>query len=229
MRLSLVLPCWLLLFVDAIAVASLDLGLVPPIANHKERDPCLGEVMLAQGGVHNRKYALRFGAGFGSQFAFLLFRKWSEQCLPACHGHSTTACSGALVGIETPDETNCECIGETDFGYETDPPHAKASALRTHNVQRYLLQRGHRDEGSHLNDIAEPLLEEEDRGEASLSDVSKPVHGPSQTDISHPSQHSFAAYTVAGDARDVARHEGDAAFLHSRMASADVQDSCNVM
>jgi len=50
--------------------------MVPPIANFREIDPCLGDILLAQGGKHTRKYGLRFAAGFGSQFTFLLFKKW---------------------------------------------------------------------------------------------------------------------------------------------------------
>lgn len=63
---------------DAVAVASLEHGLVPPIANLRCVDPALGQLNLASaGGAHSRTLALRFAAGFGSQFTFLLFRKWA--------------------------------------------------------------------------------------------------------------------------------------------------------
>lgn len=81
---------------DAVAVASLDAGLIPPIANYQEKDPCLGEVLLSQGGSHTRKYALRFAAGFGSQFTFLLFKKWTSSeptPLPASSGVMNGPCA----------------------------------------------------------------------------------------------------------------------------------------
>lgn len=65
---------------DVVAVESLDRGLVPPIANFKELDERLGKITLSQGGTHSRKYALRFAAGFGSQFVYVLYRKWDESC-----------------------------------------------------------------------------------------------------------------------------------------------------
>jgi len=68
---------------DVMAVASLAQGLVPPIANYRVPDPALGDIQLSRGGSHTRKYAMRFAAGFGSQFTILLFRKWDQgQQLP---------------------------------------------------------------------------------------------------------------------------------------------------
>ncbi len=50
---------------------------IPPIANHKEQDPELGNLNLSKGGDYpNLEYGLRFGAGFGSQIALSLVRKW---------------------------------------------------------------------------------------------------------------------------------------------------------
>ena len=55
---------------DVVAVKCLQTGKIPPIANFKEVDPDLGELNLSKGGLHeNIKYALRLGAGFGSQIA----------------------------------------------------------------------------------------------------------------------------------------------------------------
>ena len=66
---------------DVIAVQSLHTGLIPPIANHKHTDPLLdlqpGQLPLLGGdGHHDRHYVLRFAAGFGSQFAYVLYRKY---------------------------------------------------------------------------------------------------------------------------------------------------------
>lgn len=52
-------------------------GRIPPIANHKERDPELGQLNLSTGGDYPElRYGLRFAAGFGSQIALSLVRRW---------------------------------------------------------------------------------------------------------------------------------------------------------
>jgi len=58
---------------DVVAVKSLETGLVPPVANFKEVDPELGALNLSKGGVYPIEYALRLGAGFGSQISMTLF------------------------------------------------------------------------------------------------------------------------------------------------------------
>eukprot|EP00456_Euglypha_rotunda_P008062 TRINITY_DN11529_c0_g1_i8.p1 TRINITY_DN11529_c0_g1~~TRINITY_DN11529_c0_g1_i8.p1 ORF type:complete len:287 (+),score=43.60 TRINITY_DN11529_c0_g1_i8:78-938(+) len=86
---------------DVMAVESLVRGKVPPVINNKERDPSLGDITLAlpsttkstvstqatkstmstleDGSItHSKKYALRFAAGFGSHFGFLLLKKWDS-------------------------------------------------------------------------------------------------------------------------------------------------------
>ncbi len=63
---------------DVIAVKSLELGMVPPIAHIQdgfEPDPELGNLNLSKGGKYPIEYALRLGAGFGSQIAMTLYRK----------------------------------------------------------------------------------------------------------------------------------------------------------
>ncbi len=65
---------------DVVAVKALEHGLVPPIANIQdgfEPDPDLGDLRLSHGGPHDVNFALRLGAGFGSQIAMTLFRKIS--------------------------------------------------------------------------------------------------------------------------------------------------------
>jgi len=59
---------------DVLAVKSLETGLVPPVANFKEADPELGTLNLSKGGGYPVEYALRLGAGFGSQISMTLLR-----------------------------------------------------------------------------------------------------------------------------------------------------------
>ncbi|GAP11267.1 polyketide synthase module [Bellilinea caldifistulae] len=62
---------------DVVAIKALEHGIVPPIANYDENfepDPDLGDLNLSKGGEYPVSYALRLGAGFGSQIAMALFR-----------------------------------------------------------------------------------------------------------------------------------------------------------
>jgi acyl transferase domain-containing protein/NAD(P)-dependent dehydrogenase (short-subunit alcohol dehydrogenase family)/acyl carrier protein len=59
---------------DVVAVKALETGLVPPVANFKEVDPELGMLNLSKGGSYPVEYALRLGAGFGSQISMTLLR-----------------------------------------------------------------------------------------------------------------------------------------------------------
>ncbi|MGB9225854.1 acyltransferase domain-containing protein, partial [Mycobacterium sp.] len=59
---------------DVVAIKSLETGLVPPVPNYKEPDPELGHLNLSTGGSYPVRYALRLGAGFGSQIAMSLMR-----------------------------------------------------------------------------------------------------------------------------------------------------------
>jgi acyl transferase domain-containing protein/acyl carrier protein/NAD(P)-dependent dehydrogenase (short-subunit alcohol dehydrogenase family) len=59
---------------DVISVKILETGIVPPVANFKEVDPELGMLNLSKGGSHPVRYALRLGAGFGSQISMSLMR-----------------------------------------------------------------------------------------------------------------------------------------------------------
>ncbi len=60
---------------DVLAVKALETGLIPPIANVKEVDPDLGHLNLSKGGRYPIRYALRLGAGFGSQISMSLMRR----------------------------------------------------------------------------------------------------------------------------------------------------------
>jgi acyl transferase domain-containing protein/NAD(P)-dependent dehydrogenase (short-subunit alcohol dehydrogenase family)/acyl carrier protein len=57
---------------DVLAIKALETGVIPPIANFKEVDPDLGELNLSKGGAYPVEYALRLGAGFGSQISMTL-------------------------------------------------------------------------------------------------------------------------------------------------------------
>jgi acyl transferase domain-containing protein/NAD(P)-dependent dehydrogenase (short-subunit alcohol dehydrogenase family)/acyl carrier protein len=57
---------------DVLAVKALETGIVPPVANFKEVDPELGALNLSKGGSYPLEYALRLGAGFGSQISMTL-------------------------------------------------------------------------------------------------------------------------------------------------------------
>ena len=59
---------------DVVAVKALETGCVPPVANFKEVDPELGQLNLSKGGLYPVQYALRLGAGFGSQISMTLLR-----------------------------------------------------------------------------------------------------------------------------------------------------------
>ena len=61
---------------DAAMFYGLMTGKIPPIANHKEVDPELGNLKLSKGGAYPElKYGMRFAAGFGSQIGLSLVRK----------------------------------------------------------------------------------------------------------------------------------------------------------
>ena len=62
---------------DVVAIKALETGCVPPVANFKEVDPELGTLNLSKGGIYPVEYALRLGAGFGSQISMALLR-WAK-------------------------------------------------------------------------------------------------------------------------------------------------------
>jgi 3-oxoacyl-(acyl-carrier-protein) synthase len=59
---------------DVVAIKALETGVVPPVPNVKEVDPELGPLHLSRGGAYPVRYALRLGAGFGSQISLSLLR-----------------------------------------------------------------------------------------------------------------------------------------------------------
>jgi acyl transferase domain-containing protein/NAD(P)-dependent dehydrogenase (short-subunit alcohol dehydrogenase family)/acyl carrier protein len=60
---------------EVVAVKALETGLVPPVANFKEVDPELGTLNLSKGGGYPIEYAIRLGAGFGSQVSMTLLHR----------------------------------------------------------------------------------------------------------------------------------------------------------
>ncbi len=60
---------------DVVGVKMLETGLVPPIPNFKEVDPELGVLNLSKGGRYDCDFALRLGAGFGSQITMTLMER----------------------------------------------------------------------------------------------------------------------------------------------------------
>ncbi|MGH0030183.1 MAG: SDR family oxidoreductase [Myxococcota bacterium] len=59
---------------DAVAIKALETGVIPPVPNFAEPDPDLGTLHLSKGGRYPVRYALRLGAGFGSQISMTLLR-----------------------------------------------------------------------------------------------------------------------------------------------------------
>ena len=78
---------------DVVAVKALETGCVPPVANFKEVDPELGTLNLSKGGAYPVEYALRLGAGFGSQICMSLLRwvktKDGARTRPSALGYSS--------------------------------------------------------------------------------------------------------------------------------------------
>ncbi|MCH1587558.1 MAG: acyltransferase domain-containing protein, partial [Flavobacteriales bacterium] len=73
---------------------------IPPIANHKEQDPELGDLTLSKGGHYpNIEYGLRFAAGFGSQIALSLLRRWPVEG-DRINGQRLLAWARSLAGTD---------------------------------------------------------------------------------------------------------------------------------
>jgi acyl transferase domain-containing protein len=76
---------------DVLAVKALETGVVPPVANIKEIDPELGPLNISHGGSYPVQFALRLGAGFGSQISMSLLRwvpsKDGRRTVPSALGY----------------------------------------------------------------------------------------------------------------------------------------------
>ena len=85
---------------DASMFYGLKTGRIPPIANHKEKDPELGDLNLSTGGDYPElEYGLRFAAGFGSQIALSLMRRWPVEG-DRVDGAKLLAWARALAGTD---------------------------------------------------------------------------------------------------------------------------------
>ncbi|MCF2139109.1 MAG: SDR family NAD(P)-dependent oxidoreductase [Candidatus Lokiarchaeota archaeon] len=60
---------------EAVAIKSIEYGIIPPIANFGKIDPKYSKFYFSTGIKERKDYAIRFAAGFGSQIAILMFRK----------------------------------------------------------------------------------------------------------------------------------------------------------
>ena len=115
---------------DVVAVKALETGCVPPVANFKEIDPELGPLNLSKGGVYPVEYALRLGAGFGSQISMMLLR-W----VPTKDGVRPSA-NALGYAYRIADADSLESLAEPDRG----PPGADLEVvqrtLRVHDARR---------------------------------------------------------------------------------------------
>ena len=111
---------------DVLAVKALETGIVPPVANFKEVDPELGELNLSKGGVYPVEFALRLGAGFGSQISMTLLR-WT----PMKDGVRAKANSlGHAYRIVDPTAWKtwlAEISGVPDADARSSPPHVASA------------------------------------------------------------------------------------------------------
>ena len=85
---------------DAVVIRGLAAGVLPPIANHREVDASLGELNLSKGGAHDLEYALRHGAGFGSQIGLTLMRRIARSGTARFHPERIKAWTSAAAGGE---------------------------------------------------------------------------------------------------------------------------------
>jgi NAD(P)-dependent dehydrogenase (short-subunit alcohol dehydrogenase family)/acyl carrier protein len=107
---------------DVVAVKALETGCVPPVANFKEVDPELGNLNLSKGGSHPMEYAMRLGAGFGSQISMTLMHwiapKDGVRTSPHALGYASriddaTAWSAWLSRIAGPAGADLEVVQRT--------------------------------------------------------------------------------------------------------------------
>ncbi len=120
---------------DAIALRSLETGIVPPVPNFKEVDPDLGNLNLSKGGAYDFRYALRLAAGFGSQIAMALFRRVSDTTEREWNEATRAAWLKAATGLDEPvlvvENGTLKAVAEADAGnlptFETAGSGAPAS------------------------------------------------------------------------------------------------------
>jgi acyl transferase domain-containing protein/NAD(P)-dependent dehydrogenase (short-subunit alcohol dehydrogenase family)/acyl carrier protein len=121
---------------DVVAIKSLETGCVPPVANFKEVDPELGALNLSKGGRYPIEYALRLGAGFGSQISMTLCR-WTPS---PDNVHPKADSLGYSYRIENPALWNgwlCSVSGRADAELEVihRTLRVRDQAVTTHRIQ----------------------------------------------------------------------------------------------
>ncbi|KAK1548246.1 hypothetical protein Q3G72_010920 [Acer saccharum] len=95
---------------DAVAIKGLQRQQLPPIANFSQVDPSFEDLLLAQGGAHDRAFAVRFGAGFGSQVAVSIYRRMATQ---EARLQSAQDYAQWLVAMGAPANAGLEIVGRT--------------------------------------------------------------------------------------------------------------------
>ncbi|MBI3299161.1 MAG: SDR family NAD(P)-dependent oxidoreductase [Elusimicrobia bacterium] len=88
---------------DVVAVRAMNVGRLPPIANYKEPDPNLTGITLSKGGAYDCEFALRLGAGFGSQIAMSLMRRTWKEGTPRVDEPVHKRWLGAVTGRDNPE------------------------------------------------------------------------------------------------------------------------------
>jgi malonyl CoA-acyl carrier protein transacylase len=110
---------------DVLAVKALELGKVPPISNFDadfEADPELGDLNLSTGGAYRPDYALRLGAGFGSQLAMTLYRRIPSNGSRVDQAQYNNWLA-AVTGYPEPElEVKQRTLRVKDLGAPVDPP-----------------------------------------------------------------------------------------------------------
>jgi hypothetical protein len=130
---------------DVVAIKALETGWVPPVANFKEIDPELGALNLSKGGIYPVEYALRLGAGFGSQISMTLFHwlgaKDGVRLNPNALGYATRIADAArwnkwlsnMTGQSAPElEVVRRTLRVKDAGTTARPSEGAREAQRLH-------------------------------------------------------------------------------------------------
>ena len=110
---------------DVVAVKALEYGIVPPIANINhdfEPDPNLGNLNLSKGGTADIQYALRLGAGFGSQVAMILLRKIPDTKNRVNHSAYKQWLAAVSGNLKPEIEIKNHTLRIVDKGVPTDKP-----------------------------------------------------------------------------------------------------------
>ena len=128
---------------DVVAVKVLETGVVPPVPNYREVDPELGALNLSNGGAYPIEFALRLGAGFGSQISMTLTRRAGQGPRPEMHalGYTQrvsyrTAFERWLTAVSGYDAPALEVVKHTLRVRDQGPPakQAQAAPARTPTV-----------------------------------------------------------------------------------------------